>query len=358
MDEVCMKVDPNLLQWIAGALGRDVESPDELERITALEAESFRWGAPRCPGWLALSPSDWSLIGALPNLEKLEFPNIPDIGMRYSFARRGPTEFCWSEIESYSFLLKCRQLKHLDLSQTNFYESWYLENLGTLEYLALPPSELPDFSFLQQLKNLTTLDVSRTNFRDCALLACLPKLESVILPSIQNLIHCEMLDTLTTAVKTREPEPQKVGPLPYYLSKRKVRRGENEVYAQIIVADNHRYQGIAITKEVIQKLVNDIAAGKIHTVTVSADKDLESVLFTAEIKSGCAILALQDFEEDICYLPYSPGQEEEPAPPRLGGQSPIPKSRAVEDLKLAADCVRHYIKSGKLSSKIMWERDN
>lgn len=358
MSGVLAQTDPHLLQWICDTLGRTLETPADLEQITSLKAETFRWGAPRCPDWLTLALGDWSLIGELPNLERLEFPNIPDAGMRYSQMRCGPTQFCWSDIESYSFLLKCRKLKYLDLSQTNFYESWYLENLGALEYLALPPAELPDFSFLNQCKSLVTLDISRTNFRDCTLLARLPALKYVSLPLKKDLLHYEAVDTLAADVQTREPEPEKAGPLPYYLSKRKIPKGENGFYAQIIVADKKKYRGAAITGELVQKLIHDIKAGKVHTVTVSADEDLERVLLTADIKDGWAVLALQDFELDACYLPRSPGQGEEPAPPRLDGQSPVPKSQAVGDLTLAADCVRHYIRSGKLPAKLTWKREN
>lgn len=315
MSRVLAQADPHLLQWICDTLGRTLETPADLEQITSLKADAFRWGTPACPDWLSLSPGDWSLIGEMPNLEHLEFPNIPDTGMRQSFLRPGPTQFFWSGINSFSFLFQCRSLKYLDLSGTNFYESWYLENLCALEYLALPPAELPDFSFLSRCKGLVTLEISRTNFRDCALLTKLPRLELASLPSREYLLHPEALDTLRAAVRTREPEPEKAGPAPYYLSKRKIPKGENGFYAQIIAADGRGYQGTAITEELVQGLMKDIKAGSVRTLTVSADTDLEGILLTADIKDGWAVLALQDFEADVCYLSRSPGQGEEPAPP-------------------------------------------
>lgn len=357
MNAFYAKADPHLLQWVCDTLGRELETPADLEQVTKLEAAAFRWGTPPCPGWLTPAPGDWSLLGKMPNLEHLEFPNIPDVGMRHSWAAPGPTEFCWAGIRSYSFLLNCRQLKYLDLSQTNFYESWYLENLSRLERLILPPAELSDFSFLARFARLEFLDVSRTNFRDCTLLARLPALKSVLLPPQKDLLHYEAVDRLAAEVRTREPEPERPGPAPYYLSKRKILRGENGLYAQIIVVDGHRYQGTAITRELTQRLAGEIKAGKIRTLTVSADPDLEGVLFTADIKDGWAALALQDFGRDVCYLPCAPELGEEPAPPRLGGQSPVPKSQAVGDLALAAGCVQAYIKSGKLSSKVTWVRE-
>ena len=357
MSDIFAQADPHLLQWLCNSLGRELKTPADLEGITALKGEAFRWGTPICPDWLALSPGDWSLIGSLANLEYLAFPNIPDVGMRYSHTVPGPTKFCWSEIRSFSFLLRCQKLKYLDLSQTGFYESWYLENLTQLEHLVLPPAEIADFSFLERCRGLVTLDVSRTNFRDCAVLTRLPALKTVLLPQRKNLLHFEAVDALQAEVRTQEPEPEKAGPVPYYLSKRKIPRGENGFYGQIIKADGCRYCGTAITGALVQKLTGEIRAGKIHTITVSADTDLEGILFTADIKDGWAALALQDFEADVCYLPAGPEQGEEPAPPKLGGQSPISRSQAVNDLALAADCVQTYIKSGKLSSRIRWVRE-
>lgn len=214
MREMLLQADPHLLQWLRDTLGRELEEPDDLEKITQLRAENFHWETSPCPGWVTPAPGDWSLIGALPRLEALEFPNIPDIGMRYSFARRGPTEFCWSGIESYSFLLRCRRLKYLDLSQTNFYEGWYLENLTQLEQLILPPAEFSDFSFLECCRPLTALDVSRTNFQDCRILARLPALKSALLPPKKNLRHYEAVEALAADVQTREPEPEPPGPPP------------------------------------------------------------------------------------------------------------------------------------------------
>lgn len=358
MNKVLAQTDPHLLQWICDTLGRKPETLADLEQITRLEAENFRWGTPLCPDWLALVPGDWSLIGKIPNLERLEFPNIPYVGMRHSQAVPGPTKFCWAGIKSYSFLLKCQRLNYLDLSQTSFYESWYLENLSQLQCLILPPAEIFDFSFLDRLSRLELLDVSRTNFCDCTLLARLPALKSVFLPAKKSLLHYEAVDTLAVDVRTWEPEAEKPESVPYYLSKRKISRGENGFYAQIIKADGRKYRGSAITGELVQKLIDDIKRGKVHAVTVSADEDLARILLTADIKEGWVVLALQDFEADVCYLPCGSGQGEELAPPRLGGQSPVPKSRAVGDLTVAADCLRYYIRTGKLPAKLAWEREN
>lgn len=252
--------------------------------------------------------------------------------------------------------MKCRQLKYLDLSATNFYEGSYLEYLENLRTLVLPPSEITDFSFLKKCRHLATLDVSRTNFADCSLLLELSELEVVILPSKRNLLHYEVIDSISANVRTVEPETEAEVPPTLYLSRKKLPLGENGFYAQAVVVDGRTYQGKLITKELLQKLVKNIKAGLTNSVIVSADLDMESIVFNAVIKDGWAVLALQDFENDVYYQPYNEKYSltMEYAPPQVGGQSPVLKSEAVDDLIITADIVSHYIRFGKLSSKVRW----
>ena len=88
--------------------------------------------------------------------------------------------------------------------------------------------------------------------------------------------------------------------------------------------------------------------------------DMESVIFTANIKDGWGALALQDFECDVYYLPYNEKYHNstELAPPKIGGQSPVTMSEALDDLQIVSECVRHYIKYGKLLSKVEWVQTN
>lgn len=329
-------VDPNLFQWLCNTIQRDIRVPTDLEQITELQAKDFSQGTPQFPDWLFPVPGEWRLLGNLPHLEKLEFPHV-----------------C---IDNFSFLLKCKHLKYLDMSATNFFEGPYLELIESLETLILPQAEITDFLFLKKCKHLSILDLSKTNFTDCSLLLSLPALKVVMLPSRNNLSHCEAMELLTADIKISEPEAEITPPPAPYLSKKKLPLGENGFYAQIIVADGHIYQGKMITKEIIQSLVKNIKANKVSTITISADVDMESIIFTADIKDGWAALALQDFEYDVYYLPCNEkySHTTEVAPPRIGGQSPVLKSEALEDLTQIAGCVRHYIKSGKLSSLVKW----
>lgn len=331
-------IDPSLFQWLCNTQGQDIKTPADLENITELKAADFSKGTPVFPNWLRPVYGDWRTIGNLPRLEKLEFPHT-----------------C---IDNFSFLLKCKQLKYLDLSKTNFYEGEYLEFLENLKTLILPSSEITDFSFLKKCKHLEFLDVSKTNFADCSLLLELPKLGVAILPSKKNLVHYDAIENIVSDIHTDEPKEDI--PPTSYLSKKKLPLGENGFYAQVIVIDGVVYRERQISKEMVQNLVQLIKAGKVKMLTISADIDMESTIFTADIKDGWAALALQDFEYDIYYLPENEKylNSNELAPPKIGGQSPVTMSETLDDLRIASDCVRHYIKSGKLSPKVRWVQTN
>lgn len=329
-------IDPDLFQWICSAWGQNIKDPADLERITELKAENFSKGTPAFPHWLCPVYGDWRAIGNLPRLEKLEFPHV-----------------C---IDNFSFLLRCKTLKYLDLSKTNFYEGEYLEFLENLKTLILPPAEITDFSFLKKCRHLAFLDVSKTNFADCSLLLELTELETVILPVKKNLLHYDAIENLAASIRTEEPEVEKDNPPALYLSKKKLPSGENGFYAQIVVADSIVYREKHISKEMVQDLIKLIKAGKVKTLTISADIDMESIIFTADIKDGWAALTLHDFEYDVYYLPENERYRNstELAPPKIGGQSPVTMSEALDDLRIASECVRHYIKYGKLSPKVKW----
>lgn len=329
-------IDPNLFQWLCNAWGQNIKAPADFEHITVLEAASFSNGTPALPDWLRPVYGDWRIIGNLPKLEKLEFPHI-----------------C---IENFSFLLKCKKIEYLDLSETNFYEGECLEFLENLKTLILPAAEITSFSFLKKCKHLAFLDVSKTNFADCSLLLEIPELETAILPSQKNLVHYDAIENIVASILTDEPKTEKNIPPALYLSKKKLPTGENGFYAQVVVVDGTVYQEEQISKEIVQDLVKLIKAGKVKSLTISADVDMESVIFTANIKDGWGALALQDFEYDVYYLPDNEKYHNstELAPPKIGGQSPVTMSEALDDLRIVSECVRHYIKYGKLSSKVKW----
>ncbi len=333
-----LPVDPDLLQWLCSALGREIRMPADLTEITRLAAADFTPGTPACPGWLRPAPGDWRILGHLPHLELLEFPRV-----------------C---IENFSFLLRCRQLKYLDLSASSFYDGSDLVFLEQLQTLILPASELRDFSFLKSCRHLVHLDVSKSNFRDCSLLEELPALQSVSLPPKCVLLHHEILDRLAASVRTEEPEAEEPSGPACYFSKETLPVGRNGFYAQAVAVNGRICRGEKITKALVRRLLNDLKAGRLRTLACSADQDLEHLVLTADIRDGWAALALQDFECGACYQPRNPRYADcdSPAPPKIGGQSPVPKSLAQEDLRAAAACVECYLQTGKLLPELLWEK--
>ena len=331
-------MDPELLQWLCNTCGKHIEAPADLEQITELKAEDFSSGAPVFPDWLCPVYGDWRVIGSLPRLEKLEFPHV-----------------C---IDNFSFLLRCRRLKYLDLSKTNFYEGPYLERLENLNILILPPAEVTDFLFLKTCKHISFLDVSKTNFVDCSLLLELPELETMYLPPKHKLLRFDTIETIAASIFTDEPknEDERDTAPALYCSNEKLPLGENGFYAQALVMDGKVYREKQISKELVQSIAHRIRSAEIKHLTISSDADMESILFTADIKEGWAALALQDFTHDVYYVPDNPKCHSltKPAPPRIGGQSPVTQSEALDDLQTAADCVRHFIQFGKLYPEIRW----
>lgn len=327
-------IDPNLFQWLCNAWGQNIKVPSDFEYITVLEAKNFSSGTPALPDWLRPVYGDWRIIGNLPKLEKLEFPHV-----------------C---IDNFSFLLKCKQIEYLDLSETNFYEGEYLEFLENLKTLILPAAEITSFSFLKKCTHLAFLDVSKTNFADCSLLLEMSELETVILPSKKNLVHYDTIENIAVSILTDEPKAERNIPPRIVPPKKEIANRGNGFYAQIVVVDGTAYREEQISKEMVQDLVKLIKAGKVNSLTVSVDVDMESVIFTANIKDGWGALALQDFEYDVYYLPKNEKYHDstELAPPKIGGQSPVTMSEALDDLRIVSECVRHYIKYGKLSSKV------
>ena len=61
---------------------------------------------------------------------------------------------------------------------------------------------------------------------------------------------------------------------------------------------------------------------------------------------------------NLLILPVNPAYKDskEDAPVDIGGQTPIEKRNALDDLNLAAECVYHFAKTGELSPALKWEK--
>lgn len=120
-------MDGHLFFAILCSLGRYPETLYDLKKIKVLNA-FYSSSVPR--NQTAEDPAvkgDFSAIGEMENLHTLHFPN----GANY------PT----LQINDFSFLTKCKKLKGLDLSCTNFTDCSLLLQLPALKYARLPEKE-------------------------------------------------------------------------------------------------------------------------------------------------------------------------------------------------------------------------
>ena len=120
--------------------------------------------------------------------------------------------------------------------------------------------------------------------------------------------------------------------------------------------DGTEYIDGGITQTVLDKMVRMIRSGAAREVCLSMSEyggeDDEDFL-TVDISYGWVVPAFNCWDEEgdahLC-LPvnerYSSVEEE--APVCIGGQSPVPKRFALDDLDLAAECVLYFARTGAL----------
>ncbi len=335
-------VDPNLLYWMENIHQSVPEHLEELSKLNGLFANFFVPGYPKFPDWLASDPGNWSLLGELPNLKSLFFPEL--------------------SLENYDFLLKCTKLQKLSLAKTNFHDVSVLKHLSHLTDLDLPPAEFSDFSFLLDFKELEILDVSQTNFRDCSLLAQIPSLKLVYLPAKRQLLHTECLEALPmqvkcdpTKVRGEEIDPFEIiepGPVENWDLK--------PPYKVLYIDGGPKdlVEGLEITQDYIKALQKMIKKGNEKMIYISLSPYGEGDALQLDTAEGWAALSYEEEESSVWYTLYNPkhAKDRELAPPEGGGQSPIPKMHATQDLELVANCVAYFIKTGKLYPGAYWAK--
>lgn len=122
-------------------------------------------------------------------LERFDFP--------VDTACFNPVEWLLVEAGDYDLIGDMPNLHTLLFSQAQPFER---QALGRLR--------VNDFSFLRRCKKLKRLDVSATNFSDCRLLLELPALKSAVLPPRSQLTYPEVLEQGGLSAKVRvTPEP-------------------------------------------------------------------------------------------------------------------------------------------------------
>ena len=117
-----------------------------------------------------------------------------------------------------------------------------------------------------------------------------------------------------------------------------------------------------ITQTVLDKMVRMIRGGSVREVYLSMSEygggDDEDFL-NVDLAHGWAVPAFNYWDEEgeaHMLLPvngkYSGGES---APVEIGGQTPVLKRNALDDLDLAAECVLHFARTGTLYPGLEWE---
>ncbi len=105
------------------------------------------------------------------------------------------------------------------------------------------------------------------------------------------------------------------------------------------------------------ELVRLVAQGDVAALFLSLDSYGEGPYLTLEFAQGWAAINYMDDEDSVYYSIYNPlyPKAVELCPVNIGGQSPVPKTLAVEDLELTAKIVRCFLEKGQLLPGTLWK---
>lgn len=293
---------------------------------------------------LAMTPKKLTDIGQLRRIKRLADKDFPVPHSEYTKQKLAPIQdFLQSRTGDWTLLEEMTNLQVLEFPKRT------------------PPGIIDDFSFLPKLKKLYRLDLECTSFTDCSLLSELTQLKSLALPARKKLIHTEVLDTLSCKIYTDEPT-YRDDSFPQYkvVPAQEVSVPSSGAFAaRLLEYGRNNFVNSEITQEVLDKLSGLIQAGKISSLLISLDENGEEDFFTMDIEDGWAAPAFNIWNEDgdaVCFQPINEKYQsvEEDAPVEIGGQSPVPKRFALDDLALAAECAIYFAKTGKLSPAVQW----
>ena len=117
-------------------------------------------------------------------------------------------------------------------------------------------------------------------------------------------------------------------------------------WAQLPPQEQERLAGVLKTA---------IQAGAVKEVALYLDPWEEDAFLCGEFREGWATL-LYTLLDECNAAPYRPEcpSGEEMAPVQIGGQTPVPRMCALEDLGQAADILLWFLQTGTLYPQIQW----
>ncbi len=119
-------------------------------------------------------------------------------------------------------------------------------------------------------------------------------------------------------------------------------------------------EGNPVTEETVIQLAQQIRKGYSGSVWLALDEYGEEEFLAVYMENGWVSLSYNywDIEgESHMALPVNPQcpYSREDAPVFIGGQTPVAKRNALNNLDLAAECVLHFAKTGRLYPQLQWE---
>lgn len=119
-------------------------------------------------------------------------------------------------------------------------------------------------------------------------------------------------------------------------------------------------EGNPITEEAVSELVHDIRNNCCSSAWLALDKYGEEDFLSVDMCNGWAALAFNSWDEEGTAHMYQPvnleyATSQENAPVSIGGQTPVLKRNALNNLDLVAECVRYFAETGELYTELRWE---
>ena len=110
-------------------------------------------------------------------------------------------------------------------------------------------------------------------------------------------------------------------------------------------------------EQLTDELMEAIRRGDVKTLYISLEPWGEGHNFIVEFADEWVEITYMDDEAPVYYNSYNPAYSNpaDLSPTEFGGQSPIPKMLALEDMELAEEIVRHILATGQLLPGTLWK---
>lgn len=121
--------------------------------------------------------------------------------------------------------------------------------------------------------------------------------------------------------------------------------------------DNWRRLSAKRAKEMTDELCRLIMEENVEELFLSLDPWGEGPYLTLDFAGGWAAIDYMDDENAVYYSIYNPAYTKgsELCPVQVGGQSPVPKMLATEDVGQTVEIVRYFLKKGQLLPGTLWK---